>query len=227
MIRLRDDDEGAAETGILETTTKSNYYKYADNSNISFVDLPGIDTPSPIFQTCEKTGWAGSDMFLIISSTSFTEFELAFSETAKSNGKAIFLIRTKIDIDMKNESRKRNFDENKTLKYVREEVYKTAKHLISSEKEIFLISNYVTNKWDFGRLTSAISEALFVLQREFLTNATRECLKRKVYSHIFAVNFVCCKAKNSLSKPSCPDFFPVANIAYSCNDFWKCHENRV
>jgi hypothetical protein len=60
---------------------------------------------------------------------------------------------------------------------------KYVKNLISSEKEIFLISNYHKDKWDFDRLIEAITEALPIRQRECLTlslsNVTRECLKRK------------------------------------------------
>lgn len=179
MIRLRDDDEGAAETGVIDTTTESKYYKHADNSNISYLDLPGTNTPD-IVQMCEKSGLAKCDVFLFISSTRFTRFELELAAKLKSTGKAFFFIRTKIDTEMQNESRKQNFDENKTLQYIRKQLYETTKNVISSEKEIFLISNYDTNKWDFDRLIVAIGEALFVLQREFLMNATRECFERKV-----------------------------------------------
>jgi hypothetical protein len=42
MARLKDDDEGAAKTGVTETTTEAAKYPHPTNSKITFWDLPGI-----------------------------------------------------------------------------------------------------------------------------------------------------------------------------------------
>ena len=94
-----------------------------------------------------------------------------------------FLIRTKIDEVCRLKSGERAINEADILEEIRQDCIKNVKQLISSEEEIFLISNYDTNEWDFDRLIEAIGEVLPLLQRECftlsLTNVTRKCLKRK------------------------------------------------
>jgi hypothetical protein len=42
--RLNDDDEGAAKTGVTQTTRKVAVYPHPINRKITFCDLPGIGT---------------------------------------------------------------------------------------------------------------------------------------------------------------------------------------
>ena len=42
LNRLADDDDGAAETGVKETTTKASIYPHPTNDKLKFWDLPGI-----------------------------------------------------------------------------------------------------------------------------------------------------------------------------------------
>ena len=42
LTRLRDDDDGAAKTGVTETTTEAAVYSHPTNDKIKFWDLPGI-----------------------------------------------------------------------------------------------------------------------------------------------------------------------------------------
>lgn len=183
--RLRDDDEGAAEAGVTETTKAPTEYQHPDNSLISFVDLPGIGTPTfPDLQTyCEKVSFEDYDTFLIFTATRFTQYDLELARKVKSIGKSFFLIRTKIDEDCRQRNGERAINEKEILEKIKQNCINNVKNLISSKKEIFLISNYDTDEWDFDRLIEAISEVLPVLQRECfilsLTNVTRECLKRK------------------------------------------------
>lgn len=182
---MKDDDAGAAGVSIIEATTEPTEYKHPDNPSIVFVDLPGVGTPSypDLPQYCEKFGLEDYDTFLIFTTTRFTQNDLDMAKKVKSIGKSFFLIRTKIDVDCNAESRKGTFNEEEMLRHIRENCFEGVKDLISSEKEIFLISNHDIEKWDFDRLVNAISDALPILQRESLTlslsNITRECLKRK------------------------------------------------
>ena len=172
LIRVRDNHGDAAETCTIETTTEPREYKHHDDSKISFVKLPAIGTwDHQTFR--EEFALENYDMFLFITSTSFTEKELKLAKQMKFKGK-IFLIRTMIDIEMINH----DLDESKILNDIRKPLYTSADDFTSSENEIFLISNYHTHKWDFDRLITAISQELLVLQRAFLTNATKEFLKK-------------------------------------------------
>ena len=75
-------------------------------------------------------------------------------------------------------------NEEEMLQKMRKDLRDNVKGLISSEKEIFLISNCDKDKWDFDRLIEAISDSLSLCQKECLilslSNFTRESLKRKV-----------------------------------------------
>ena len=185
LCRLGDDDDDAAEVGVIETTKVPTEYKHPDNPMISFVDLPGIGTPNlPDLSTyCEKVGFDDYDTFLIFTATRFTQYDLELAEKVKSIGKSFFLIRTKIDEVCRLKSGERAINEADILEEIRQDCIKNVKQLISCEEEIFLISNYDTNEWDFDRLIEAIGEVLPLLQRECftlsLTNVTRKCLKRK------------------------------------------------
>ena len=185
MCRPEDDDDDAAEVGVVEKTKVPTEYKHPHNPMISFVDLPGIGTPNfpdlPAY--CEAVGFEDYDTFLIFTATRFTQYDLELAENIKSIGRSFFLVRTKIDEDCRQGESGRPINEPEILEAIRQDCLNNVKNLISSEKDIFLISNYDTNKWDFDRLIEAISDALPVLQRECLTlsltNVTRKCLKRK------------------------------------------------
>jgi predicted GTPase len=179
--RLKDDDDDAAEVGVTETTTAPTEYKHPDNPMISFLDLPGIGTPKfPDLRTyCEKVSFEDYDTFLIFTEGRFRQVDLDLAKKVKAIGKSFFLVRTHIDEACNG----RSINEPEILKVIGENCMKNVKALISSEEEIFLISNYHKDKWDFDRLIAAISDVLPVRQRECLTlsltNVTRECLKRK------------------------------------------------
>ncbi len=42
LTRIGDEDKGAAETGVTETTTEAAVYSHPTNKKIKFWDLPGI-----------------------------------------------------------------------------------------------------------------------------------------------------------------------------------------
>ena len=170
---------------MIETTKVPTEYKYPGNPMIRLVDLPGIGTPNlpdlPAY--CEKVGFEDYDTFLIFTATRFTQYDLELAKLVKSIGKSFLLIRTKIDEVCRQKESGRQINEAEILEKIKQDCTKNVGNLISSEKEIFLISNYDKDEWDFDRLIVAISETLSVLQRECfilsLTNVTRECLKRK------------------------------------------------
>jgi hypothetical protein len=185
LFRLKKNDDGAAKVGVVEATTEPTEYQHPRNEKIIFVDLPGIGTPGyPDLETyCKKVDLEKYDTFLIFSATRFTQNDLVLAKKVKSIGKSFFFIRTKIDVDCTPHNGE-TINEEEILEQIRNNCMIYVKGLISSERNIFLISNYHKDKWDFDRLIEAISDALPVIQRECLTlslsNVTRECLKRKV-----------------------------------------------
>ncbi|XP_028405053.1 T-cell-specific guanine nucleotide triphosphate-binding protein 1-like isoform X2 [Dendronephthya gigantea] len=185
---LADDDEGAAETGVKETTRVAAKYPHPTNDKIFFWDLPGIGTPNyPDLETySENVGLEKYDTFLILTAGRFTENDLALTKKVTAIGKSFFLIRTKIDQDYTNERRKKNFSEEMMLATIKNDCFENLKGFSGANRVVFLISNPYPAKWDFGRLTQAILDVLPFRQREsltlslgVLTSLSTDMLKRK------------------------------------------------
>ena len=126
-----------------------------------------------------------------MASVRFTANDRILANEMKEQGKPFFFIRTKIDVDVKSEKRKKSFNEAAMLQKIRRDcginLVDKADKSICSEEDIFLISNRHLGKWDFSRLTEAILDALPRYEREALTlclNAltglSKNLLERKV-----------------------------------------------
>ena len=183
-----DDDEGAAEVGVTETTIELKAYDYLTNPKIKFWDLPGIGTPNyPDMATyCKKVEMEKFDAFLILTGDRFTENDLKLAEKIKSINKNFFLIRTKIDASVNAERKgKRSFNEKAMLQKIRSDSAENLGDLLSNVRNIFLISNYHRDKWDFARLLQAILDALPTYQRESMVlslsnSVTTDIFQKKV-----------------------------------------------
>ena len=163
-----DDDEGAAAVGAKETTRELKAYDHPTNPKIKFWDLPGIGTPNyPDMATyCEKVELEKFNAFLILTAIRFTKNDLELAAKIKSINKNFFLIRTKIDENVRAGSRMRSFDEKAMLQEIRSDSAENLGDLLSDKRDIFLISNHDRDKWDFARLLQAILDALPTYQRE-------------------------------------------------------------
>ena len=185
-FRLSDDDHKAAKVGPTQTTLEPTPYSYPNSPKILFWDLPGIGTPNyPDLETyVQKVQVEKYHTFLIFTYTRFTNNDLLLAEKTRSMKKSFFFIRTKIDVDVRAESRKRSFNEEAMLMEIRRECAENLGDLLSNEEDIFLISNHDVDKWDFSRLTQAILDALPRYQRESLTlgitRSSTEIFQRKV-----------------------------------------------
>ena len=172
FFSVRDDDENAARVGAVETTLVPKVYVHPQNPKITFSDLPGIGTPNfrDLETYCKKIDLERFHLFLIFTVNRFTENGLKLARKIKSIGKSFFFVRTKIDVDVQAERRKRSFNEEALLQQIRAHCSNNlGGGLLSNQQDIFLISNHFPEKWDFPRLTSAILEALPRCQRESLT----------------------------------------------------------
>ncbi|XP_068723145.1 interferon-inducible GTPase 1-like [Montipora capricornis] len=187
---LCDDDEGAAPVDVTECTAEPTLYDHPSNSNIKFWDLPGIGTPNyPDLETyVQKVQLDKYHAFLILTAARFTENDLLLAKTVKSIEKSFFCIRTKIDENVRAESRKKSFNEEAMLTKIRRNCLENLSDLLRDEKDVFLISNHEPAKWDFVRLTQAILDALSRYQRESMTlslgkaitKSSTEIFQRKV-----------------------------------------------
>ena len=113
--------------------------------------------------------------FLIFTGNRFTRNDLLLAEKIRSMKKSFFIVRTKIDVDVRAHSRKRSFNEEAMLMKIRCDCAENLGDLLSNEEDIFLISNHEVDKWDFVRLTQAILS----LGRA-ITRSSTEIFQRKV-----------------------------------------------
>ena len=135
----------------------------------------------------EKVGLEKYDTFLILTAQRFTENDLELAKMVQSMKKSFFFVRTKIDIDVWNESDNRGFNEEALLKKIKQDCLKNLEGLVSRNDDVFLISSRKTVKWDFARLTQAILDVLphrqkecLTLSLDVLTTCSIEIVKRKV-----------------------------------------------
>ena len=122
----------------------------------------------------------------MLTASRFTQNDLLLAKTVTDMKKSFFLVRTKIDVDVQGEKRKRAFKEDVTLSDIRKKSLENLKDLIANDENVFLISRHKPNKWDFARLTEAILDSLPLRQREtltlsldLLTTQSKDILKRK------------------------------------------------
>ncbi|XP_028404280.1 interferon-inducible GTPase 5-like [Dendronephthya gigantea] len=183
---INEDDVDAAMTGVLETTTEPTCYTHPGNPYIKLIDTPGYETPLipnlEIF--CHRVDLESCDMFLILISTRFTYFDLHLFRKIKALDKPLLLIRTKIDIDIQHERRKRRLNKDDVLSRIREYILSIMKQFEIGENNLFLISNCDPYKWDFPRLFDAIFKMLPAYQKEALSPLSfkRSCQEKTAWS---------------------------------------------
>ena len=178
--RLNDDDDKAAKVGPTQRTLEPTPYDLPTSPNILLWDLPGIGAPNyPDLETyVQKVQLEKYDTFLIFAHTRFTINDLLLAEKIRSMQKSFFFIRTKIDENVRAESRKGSFNEEAMLMEIRRDCAENLGDLLSNEEDIFLISNHEVDKWEFSRLTEAILDALTRYQRESLTLSLGKAITR-------------------------------------------------
>ena len=166
------EDEGAAKVDVIESTTVPTPYAHPKNKGLNFWDLPGVGTPNyPHDSYLERVGFEKYDFFLILCANRFTENDLWLAKMVRSKGKKFFFVRTKIDQDMRNckRSKPSSFDEIAVLKKISNDIIKHINEVEQqrfASSEVFLISNWDQEKWDFPRLCEQLILNLPQLKRE-------------------------------------------------------------
>uniref|UniRef100_A0A3B4EQF5 IRG-type G domain-containing protein n=1 Tax=Pygocentrus nattereri TaxID=42514 RepID=A0A3B4EQF5_PYGNA len=140
---LGNEDEGAAETGVNETTTEPTPYTHPTMPNVTLWDLPGVGTPNFKAKTYAKAmKFDTYDFFLIISSCRFKENDLI----------------SNIDIDIANEENKRGFNREETLSKIRRNCEENLTDF--GDSKVFLINCRDLTAFDFEELVETLNSEL-------------------------------------------------------------------
>uniref|UniRef100_A0A672HZ49 IRG-type G domain-containing protein n=1 Tax=Salarias fasciatus TaxID=181472 RepID=A0A672HZ49_SALFA len=159
---INDSDEGAAPTGVVETTTEVKAYPHPNLPNVTLWDLPGVGTPNfPADGYLKKVGFEKFDFFVIISAARFKENDVRLALEIKRMGKKFYFLRSKIDFDISNEERSKiNFDRQETLKAIRENCIEGLHDQGLEAPQVFLVSSYELHDFDFHVLQETLEREL-------------------------------------------------------------------
>ncbi|EGV95176.1 interferon-inducible GTPase 1 [Cricetulus griseus] len=198
------EEEGAAETGVVETTMERRPYKHHNIPNVVIWDLPGIgSTNFPPKDYLEKMKFNEYDFFIIVSATRFKKNDIDLAKAVSLMKKDFYFVRTKVDSDLKNEKefKPRTFDREKVLQQIRNNCVKTFQESNIEEPPIFLISNKHLSDYDFPILMEKLMNALpvhkrhnFMLSLPNITSAAierkRQFLKQRIWLEAFGTDLL-------------------------------------
>uniref|UniRef100_A0A671M300 Immunity-related GTPase family, f1 n=1 Tax=Sinocyclocheilus anshuiensis TaxID=1608454 RepID=A0A671M300_9TELE len=178
---LGDEEEGTAKTGIVETTTEPAVYLHPKYKNVKVWDLPGIGTPNfKADEYLKLVQFERYDFFIIIASDRFRECHTQLAKEIMIMKKIFYFVRSKIDLSIEAEKRKKNFDLKKTLDTIRKDCLRK---IGIEDPVVFLISGWELGKYDLNVLQERMEKELPQHKRRVLMlalpNITLEINERK------------------------------------------------
>ncbi|XP_067399559.1 interferon-inducible GTPase 5-like [Emydura macquarii macquarii] len=183
---LRDDEEGAAATGVVQTTMEPTPYPHPTHPNVTLWDLPGIGTPA--FQSntyLERVGFPKYDFFILIASERFRASHAQLAREIQEMGKRFYFVRSKVDADLYAASRRRpaSYSEQGVLAQIRDECCRQLQAEGVASPTVFLLSSWELGRYDFLALEETLEKELPSHKRHAfllaLPNLSRGILQRK------------------------------------------------
>lgn len=166
FLGLDHDAKEAAPTGVVETTMKPTLYQYPNCPHARLWDLPGMGTPSFTSKSYVKTiNFNLYDMFFVVISERFRENNMLLIDEIHKQKKPFYIIRTKVDRDLRAQSRKYDFTETGVLMVMRNECLKYVEEK-NLHPHIFLVSAHETQKYDMQNLKDTFEKEAPELKRE-------------------------------------------------------------
>ncbi|XP_062863718.1 interferon-inducible GTPase 5-like [Trichomycterus rosablanca] len=156
---LEADDEGAAKTGVTETTTEATSYQHPTMPNVTFWDLPGVGSCN--FQAkryLQQVNFNRYDFFIIILSERFRENNILLATEIQNQEKKFYFVRSKIDNDVRAEENRRDFNREKMLSDIKQDCQQKLKDF--ENPKVFLISSKDLSAFDFEELVDTLMSEL-------------------------------------------------------------------
>ncbi|XP_066494330.1 interferon-inducible GTPase 5-like [Tiliqua scincoides] len=230
MRGLDDGDDKAAKTDAFVGSTDSEGYVHPLFPNVTIWDLPGIGTS--VFQVSnyvKQVYFDKYDLFIIVSSMRFSEYDANLVHEIQKRKKKFYFVRSKIDLDLENESRKKDFKEEKTLEKIKNDCYQRLTKSDQLPPRVFLISRWHLDRYDFPRLQMTLEEELDDLKSQVLILAmpafSREILekKKKAMKKVIWMQAVLSAALGAIPVPGlsfpCDIAILVGTLRLFCNVF--------
>ncbi|KAF0872785.1 TGTP2 protein, partial [Crocuta crocuta] len=180
------EEEGAAETGPVETTMVRTPYKHKKFPNVTLWDLPGMGTTK--FQAhkyLQEMQFGDYDFFIIVSATRFKDNDVHLATAIRKMKKNFYFVRTKVDSDVYNlrVSKPSTFNKDELLQKLRNDCVTHLKKANMRNIPIFLVSSFELASYDFQRLETTLLKELPAHKRhifmQYLPNVTEAAIDRK------------------------------------------------
>ncbi|KAJ6663844.1 hypothetical protein lerEdw1_009923 [Lerista edwardsae] len=183
---LEDEDDGAAPTGVVETTMVPTPYPHPKHPKVTVWDLPGIGTPN--FQSgtyLEQVDFSRYDFFILIASERFKSNHAQLAREIQKLGKRFYFVRSKVDADLDATKRRRlrAYNEEAVLEMIRDNCQQCLRNEGIDSPQVFLLSSWELSKYDFMALEETLEKELPRHKRHAflmaLPNISLEILQKK------------------------------------------------
>ncbi|XP_074548515.1 interferon-inducible GTPase 5-like [Halichoeres trimaculatus] len=179
-----DDAEGAAPTGVVETTKEVTHYPHPNFPKVIFWDVPGIGTMNfPAEKYLELVEFERFDFFIIISDR-FRENDVKLAKEIQKKKMKFYFVRSKIDNNVRDKRRsQREFSEERTLTQIRKTCIQSLQDQGFESPQVFLVSSFDLHLYDFPLLAETLERELPDLKREAfqlaMPNTSLEMIDKK------------------------------------------------
>ncbi|XP_053867115.1 interferon-inducible GTPase 5-like [Malaclemys terrapin pileata] len=213
---LSDEDEGAAQTGVTETTAQPTAYPYPGYPNVTLWDLPGIGTPSfRADRYLEAVNFTRYDFFIILASERFKENHVHLARAIVEQGKRFYFVRAKVDNDLEAMRRRKNPpEEEEVLEEIRRDCRERLGQAGLGDAKVFLLSSFEMEKYDFQAFEDTLERELpghkrhaFLLSLPNLSGAIIEKKRQLLHQEVWKVALV----------SSLVAAVPLPGLAFTCD----------
>ncbi|XP_006003867.1 interferon-inducible GTPase 5-like [Latimeria chalumnae] len=169
MRGVDDEDEGAAKTGVTETTMEPTKYSHPKHPNVNLWDLPGIGTPNfKPDEYLQQVNFSQYDFFILIASERFKTNHAKLACEIQKMGKKFYFVRSKVDadIDASRKRRKKAFNEEKILEEIRQNCIDCLQKEGVESPRVYLLSSFELDKFDFQDLEETLEKELPVHKKQ-------------------------------------------------------------
>ncbi|XP_032658939.1 stonustoxin subunit alpha-like [Chelonoidis abingdonii] len=158
---LNDDDEGAAETGVLETGREPTPYQHPKHPNVTIWDLPGCGSPRfPLHTYMKSVNFNRYDLFITVFSSHFRSNNKILINEIRRVGKKYYYVHSKVDQDLRYARYHKSYSEQRILQEVRDHCIKHLKREGETSPKVFLISRWDPDKYDFPLLQETLEKEI-------------------------------------------------------------------
>ncbi|KFO26636.1 T-cell-specific guanine nucleotide triphosphate-binding protein 2 [Fukomys damarensis] len=184
LRRVGHEEESAAPTGPVVTTTEVTAYQYLKCPGVTIWDLPGHGcTDFLLSKYLEEI--ADYDLFFIISATRFKNIDAQLARVITNMKKKVYFVRTKVDHDVFSNQRNKpkTFNKEEILQEIRNYFVRQLEEVSVTVDRVFLVSSLERAEYDFPELENTLLRDLPALKlhifMQFLSSIAEAAIDQK------------------------------------------------